>query len=137
MDLGIRPEHLEAVRLTSPPKGIASEELDAAQRELLKNIVSVYVSRLPAELAEAELAGYDDGRLDALSFAWSGPGERGLPHYYRVQGPRLLIEYDNAQRGGNHAHSVWRDPEGDFGADVLGEHNLRTRDRAAEPAEDR
>jgi hypothetical protein len=22
----------------------------------------------------------------------------------------------------NHAHSVWRDPEGDFGADILAEH---------------
>jgi hypothetical protein len=35
----------------------------------------------------------------------------------------LLIEYDNAQRAGNHAHSVWRDPDGDFGVDVLGEHH--------------
>ena len=123
--LGIRPEHLEALRLSLAPKGIAGAELDARQRGLLREIVGVYVSRLPAELAEPELAKYADGRLTGLFFAWAGPGERGLPHYYRVQGPRLLIEYENAQRGGNHAHSVWRDPEGDFGADLLGEHHLR------------
>jgi len=39
-----------------------------------------------------------------------------------VQGPRLLIEYDNTQRHANHAHSVWRDPEADFGYDALGAH---------------
>jgi hypothetical protein len=54
-----------------------------------------------------------------LFFAWAGGVDRGAPHYYRIQGPRLLIEYANAQRGGNHAHSVFRDPEGDFGSDIF------------------
>ena len=39
------------------------------------------------------------------------PPTPGEPHYYRLQGPRLLVEWDNTQRGANHAHSVWRDPE--------------------------
>ena len=52
---------------------------------------------------------------EGLHFAWAGGPEPGQPHYYRVQGPRLLIEYDNVQDGANHAHTVWRDPEGDFG----------------------
>jgi Protein of unknown function (DUF3500) len=120
--LGIRAEHLEAVRFTLAPKGIAARELNAAQRELLGGIVAAYVGRLPDELAEAEMARHP---LDDLSFAWAGGAERGVPHYYRVQGPRLLIEYDNAQRAGNHAHSVWRDPDGDFGLDFLGEHHLQ------------
>jgi hypothetical protein len=34
----------------------------------------------------------------------------------------LLIEWDNTQRGANHAHSVWRDPDSDFGLDVLAQH---------------
>jgi hypothetical protein len=33
-----------------------------------------------------------------------------------------IIEWDNTQRGANHAHSVWRDPTGDFGLDVLARH---------------
>ena len=48
--------------------------------------------------------------------------EPGEPHYYRIQGPRLLVEYDNTQRNVNHVHSVWRDPDGDFGDDVLARH---------------
>lgn len=123
--LRIQPEHLEALRFTFAPKGIKGDEMTASQRSMLKEIVSVYVSRLPAKLAEVELTGYTSEHLTSLSFAWAGPIERGLPHYYRVEGPRLLIEYDNAQRAGNHAHSVWRDPGGDFGVDILGEHHLQ------------
>lgn len=123
--LQIQPKHLEALRFTLAPKGIKGGELTESQRRLLKNIVAAYVSRLPAELADAELTKYTDEHVTKLSFAWAGPTERGLPYYYRVQGPRLLIEYDNAQRGGNHAHSVWRDPDGDFGLDVLGGHHLK------------
>ena len=59
---------------------------------------------------------------DAVAFAWAGGAERGEPHYYRLQGPRLLAEWDNTQRAVNHAHSVWRDPGHDFGLDLLGEH---------------
>jgi hypothetical protein len=123
--LGITDEHLEALRFTLAPKGISAEDLSGPQRRVLRDIVAVYVSRLPDELANAELERYTEEHLKKLTFAWAGGAERGMPHYYRVQGPRLLIEYDNAQRGGNHAHSVWRDPEGDFGMDILGEHHLQ------------
>jgi hypothetical protein len=57
-----------------------------------------------------------------LHFAWAGGGERGAPHYYRIQGPAFLIEYDNTQNNANHIHSVWREFTGDFGADLLQEH---------------
>jgi hypothetical protein len=73
--------------------------------------------------ALSPLRGYDDDRtLDAVHLAWAGPLAPGQPVYYRLQGPGLLIEYDNVQRGANHAHSVWRDPESDFGLDVLAAH---------------
>lgn len=133
--LGIRAEHLEAVRLTRAPKGIGGRELDAARRQLLRRIVAAYVERLPDELARVEMARYTDEALGDLSFAWAGGTDRGVPHYYRVQGPRLLIEYDNAQRAGNHAHSVWRDPDGDFGMDFLGDHHLQgARRRSTQPS---
>ena len=125
--LQIGDRHLEAVRFTLAPKGLPGREMSANQRRLLRQIVAVYVNRLPDELAEAEMARYTEEALESLSFAWAGDAERGVPHYYRIQGPRLLIEYDNAQRAGNHAHSVWRDPDGDFGMDVLGQHYLQGR----------
>lgn len=121
--LQITDEHLNAVRFTPSPKGIPASELSASQQRLLRDLVALYVSRLPDELREAEMEKYAAERLDALSFAWAGGIDRGAPQYYRIQGPRLLIEYDNAQRAGNHAHSVWRDPEGDFGMDILGAHH--------------
>ncbi|HLC29800.1 MAG TPA: DUF3500 domain-containing protein, partial [Dehalococcoidia bacterium] len=60
--------------------------------------------------------------FDATHFAWAGPADLGTPHYYRVQGERLLIEYDCVQDAANHTHSVWRDPQGDFGEDILAHH---------------
>ena len=62
------------------------------------------------------------GILPDLHFAWAGGIERKQPHYYRLQGPRVLIEYDCVQNNANHSHTVWRDPEGDFGRDLLAEH---------------
>ena len=64
-----------------------------------------------------------DGRASRTSaFAWAGSIERGQKHYYRVQGPTFLIEFDNSQNDGNHVHSIWRDFNGDFGRDLLREH---------------
>ena len=57
-----------------------------------------------------------------LYFAWAGGIEKGNPHYYRIQTPTFLIEYDDTQNEANHIHSVWRDYEGDFGVDLLADH---------------
>ena len=62
---------------------------------------------------------------DNLSFAWAGSTEPGQRHYFRIQGPTLLIEHDNTQGNGNHIHSAWRNPADDFGDDVLAEHYRR------------
>ena len=110
-----------AVEYSGTPKGVAGAELDTGQREMLRALLATYLGRVPAEVSP--LHRYDDeAALDAVHLAWAGPTEPGAPHYYRLQGPRLLIEWDNTQRGANHAHSVWRDPTADFGLDVLAAH---------------
>jgi hypothetical protein len=109
-----------ALGYTVVPKGVPATELDSTQREVLRALLGTYFDRMPAGVSP--LPGYDDTALDAVHFAWAGSTEPGEPHYYRVQGPRLLIEWDNTQRGANHAHSVWRDPAADFGLDVLARH---------------
>ena len=60
----------------------------------------------------------------ACSVAWIGAtkNEPGAAHYYRIQGPTFLIEYDNTQNNANHQHIVWRDFAGDFGDDLLAKH---------------
>ncbi len=62
------------------------------------------------------------GTAGQLHFAWAGSTEPHRPHYYRIQGLRLLVEYDDSQRDANHVHTVWRDPAGDFGRDILAAH---------------
>ena len=68
------------------------------------------------------LAAVRNAGLDNIKFAWMGGAVKGEPHYYRIQGPSFLIEYDNTQGNANHVHSVWRDFKGDFGRDLLTEH---------------
>lgn len=123
--LGLRPEHLEALRYTRVPKGLAAARMSAVQRDLLLALIRQYVDRLPEEVAAYYTARLTGAALDAVHFAWAGGLEPRQPHYYRVQGPRLLIEYDNTQDDVNHIHAVWRDPEGDFGADLLAQHYAR------------
>jgi hypothetical protein len=103
-----------------PPDGLPAGRMLPQQRTLLEGLVRHYLDRLPAELAAAEAARVTGETGEALRFAWAGGPEPGQPHYYRVQGPRLLIEYDNVQDGVNHVHSVWRDPAGDFGQSSTG-----------------
>jgi uncharacterized protein DUF3500 len=120
---GLRPEHHRALSLTTAPKGIAAGSMTDSQRELLRAVLDVFVGRIPEELAEREAEKFAGAKLDAVHFAWAGGVERDQPHYYRLQGPRLLAEYDNTQRDVNHIHTVWRDPSADFGDDVLARHH--------------
>ena len=106
----------------SGPRGIGGADLTAAQLSALVDLVTEFTGRLPRELAEAELRRVDAAGAENLWFAWAGGTAHGMRHYYRVQGPGLLIEHDNTQSGGNHVHSVWRVPGGDWGDDLLAAH---------------
>jgi hypothetical protein len=118
---GLEGDDQQALALTPMPKGVPGAELDAAQRELLRALLATYLDRVPPGVSP--LPRYDDpAALDAVHVAWAGSTAPGEPHYYRLQGPRLLLEWDNTQRNVNHAHAVWRDPESDFGRDVLAAH---------------
>ena len=80
-----------------------------------------YARNVPEQVAEArEEQIHKAGRN--IFFAWAGGVNRADPHYYRIQSPSFLIEYDNTQNGANHIHSVWRDFNGDWGEDLLKEH---------------
>ena len=126
----------EAVTSTRAPADILSGQLPRIQREigalgvlgarlrptaraLLEQLVALYLDRLQPDLSRREAE-----RLDVreLHFAWEGSAHPGSGHYYRVQGPDLLIEYDNTQNDANHAHTVLRRPDSDFGGDVLRAH---------------
>ena len=107
--------------------GIPGVKLDEKQRALLWKLVETYARTFEPGLADARLARAKQGGIEALRFGWVGSTARGKPHYYRVQGPLFLIEYDASQNDGNHIHTVWRDFSGDFGRDLLREHYMVAR----------
>jgi hypothetical protein len=108
------------------PTGISMAELQPKQRDMLMRVIDAYTSVMAADLAADRMAALKKAGLDKIAFAWAGEFERGKKHYYRVQGPTFLIEFDNSQNDGNHVHSVWRDFNGDFGRDLLREHVQHT-----------
>ena len=112
-------------------KGLAGGSMRADQFDLFRDVIAGYIERLPPEVAHHHLERLERGGLEQFTFAWAGHPERGKPHYFRVQGPSFLVEFENAQVGGglpgegNHIHTVWRDPDNDFGDDLLLEHYAR------------
>ena len=104
------------------PAGIPASALTAGQRVLLRKLIDVYTGYMADDIAADRLTRIEKAGWDNVAFAWAGSLERGQKHYYRVQGPTFLIEYDNTQNDANHIHSVWRDFNGDFGEDLLREH---------------
>ena len=100
------------------PAGLPGGELDDDRRELLRRLLATYTGRVPDGVV-------DQPDLDEVHVAWAGSPEPGQPHYYRLQGPGLLVEWDDTQDDADHEHSVWRNPAGDFGVDALAEHRAR------------
>jgi hypothetical protein len=105
-----------------PDRGVTYAALPAKEQALLTRLIEVYTSNMEADVAAERMAKIKSAGLDKIRFAWLGETDKGKKHYYSVQGPTFLIEYDNTQNNGNHIHSVWRDFNGDFGRDVLREH---------------
>jgi len=103
-------------------KGIAYSQLNKDQQGTLLALIEEYLSAQPRPEAQQRLDKIRQAGFDQIKFAWMGGLEKGQGHYYRVQGSTFLIEYDNTQNDANHIHCVWRDFNGDWGADLLAEH---------------
>jgi hypothetical protein len=96
--------------------------MSADERQALRSLIELYTSRLNAASAKDVLARLERAGFDKVRFAWAGGTEPGQPHYYRVHGPTLLIEYDDTQNQANHIHTVYRDLQRDFGGDPMRAH---------------
>lgn len=106
------------------PAGIRYSELSPAHQQQLLALISLYVHRFTKLFADNMLKDIQKAGMDSLWFTWAGSTEHALgkPCYYRIQGPTLIIEYDNTQNNANHIHTVVRDLKNDFGGDMLLEH---------------
>ena len=105
--------------------GISFKELNDGQKKKLTQLVRVYVNRHRPDIAKADLKKIEAAGWDKILFAWAGGFKRGEGHYYRIQGPTFLLEYDNVQNDANHVHAVYRDFKNDFGADLLRQHHAK------------
>ncbi len=110
-----------------PAIGLLAREMKPAQQALVRRLVEVYVGNLDQGLAEPQRGRLGD--LGDVRFLWIGSDEPGRPHYYRLHAPGWVIEYDNTQDGANHVHTIFRDFERDFGADLLRDHLERDHGR--------
>jgi hypothetical protein len=93
--------------------GVAVSDIVGEARAIVDTLIDLHVDRVKFQVPVD---------TSDLRFAWAGSPERWRHHYYRLAGPRFLVEYDNTQNDANHAHSVWRDPGNDFGDDLLRRH---------------
>lgn len=104
-------------------RGVSWKEMTAAQRKQFMALIEEHARTQTPALAQERLARLKTAGLDQVKFAWMGSAERSeAGHYYRIQGPTFLVEFDNTQNRANHIHQVWRDFKGDFGRDLLAEH---------------
>lgn len=108
------------------PEGLKASGMSANQRVMLLNVISQWTGIVNDAYATTRMAEIEDG-LDQTYFAWSGPltheaGKNGSS-YYRIQGPRLVIEFSPQGVGGDptmHVHTIYRDPTNDYGVMLTG-----------------
>jgi len=113
-----------AARTVSPLKqeGLPVTRMNADQVQALRSLIREYVFRNRPEVAAQDLEAIEKAGIEQILFAWAGGLDQGQGHYYRVQGPTFLLEYDCTQNDANHIHAVWRDFANDFGIDLLRRH---------------
>jgi Protein of unknown function (DUF3500) len=103
------------------PEGLKGSELDEKQRTVLLNVIAQWASIVKDSYAKTRMAEIK-ADLNQTYFAWSGPtthapGKNGSS-YYRIQGPKLVIEFSPQGVGGDptmHVHTIYRDPTNDYG----------------------
>src|ERR1700712_5042352 len=106
------------------PAGLKYSDMSPANKQLMLQLLSLYIHRYTKLFADNMLKQIQTAGLDNLWFTWEGYTEHvlGKPCYYRIQGPTIIIEYDNSQNNANHIHTVIRDLTNDFGGDILLQH---------------
>ena len=104
-------------------EGISYAALTTSQQALFMKLVNIYIHRYTRLFADDMIEDLNVAGLNNLRFLWAGAQSgNGQGYYYRVQGPTIIIEFDNTQGNANHIHSVVRDLKNDFGGDALMEH---------------
>jgi hypothetical protein len=107
--------------LSGQPNGLEASQMTAPQRAIFQSLLDEYCQNMTDQIDQRREEQIKKAG-DHIYFAWAGGEEPGQGHYYRIQSPSFLLEFDDTQDNANHIHSVWRDLDNDFGVDLLKEH---------------
>ena len=106
---------------TIQPEGLKASAMNERQRAMLLDLISEWAGIIHESAAAARMAELK-ADIGETWFAWSGPitvtPGRNITAYYRIQGPKLVIEYAPQRLGGDpsmHVHTMYRDPTNDYG----------------------
>lgn len=109
---------------TIVPEGIKGSELTAKQKEMLLSVITEWSGIINNAYHDAHLADLKAG-MNETYFAWSGPtthaaGKNGTA-YYRIQGPKVIVEFAPQAMGGaeDHVHTIYRDPSNEYGSSYV------------------
>ena len=97
--------------------GVAVGAWNAALQEQLVDLVSLWLRMMPAESAAQRVAEVRED-LGETYFIWHGETDGAHPIYYRVQGPRVIVEFSTQGRDvgdDGHQHTMYRNPANDYG----------------------
>ena len=107
------------------PPGISFSDMRKNQQSIFMELLDIYIDNYQLGFSSTLRKRIEKAGIDNLSFAWAGSLKAGGGNYYRIQGPMLLIEYDNIQNNANHVHTTVRDLTNDYAEDILREHYLK------------
>jgi len=107
--------------------GIQGSEMNTKEKGLLQYIIREFVFNMEYDKAVMEYNKILKAGIDKVYFGWIGEYDEKKPHYYVLNGPSFLIEFDNnggPRRAANHIHAIWREKGNEYGEDVLKKHYL-------------
>jgi flagellar hook-associated protein FlgK len=107
--------------------GILGADMNKEQKAVLQYIIREFVFNLEYDKAVIEYDKILKAGVDKIYFGWIGETEEKKPHYYVLNGPTFIIEFDNnggPRKAANHIHAIWREKGNEYGEDVLKKHYL-------------
>ncbi len=104
--------------------GISAGDFTSDQKAMLEILIQEYTHNFEHDIAHRLYEQIQKTGFSKIYLAWIGSQVKDKPHYYIINGPDFLIEYDNFQGGANHIHAILREKGNDFGADFLKQHYL-------------
>ncbi|HSZ86710.1 MAG TPA: DUF3500 domain-containing protein [Puia sp.] len=117
-DLVLGPGHDGEVMVS---EGLKASEMTAKQKEMLTDLIAQWAGIINTAYAKARMQEIREG-INETYFAWSGPTthapNKNGSSYYRIQGPRVIIEFSPQGLGGDltmHVHTIYRDPLNNYG----------------------